>query len=189
MKVMLWAIVVFLVPSIAAADTVGVYADPDIHDFCSVRDVPGPRTLYVSHIFTPGSIGSRFRIEYSSGFTGTLLSFSSPFANVSGDPLTGITVTYDGGCYPGSVHILTLNFMLFGTSPNCSWVRTADVAVTDCALSHWAGHWEGTHVTLGGGASCPNDIDHEEHVHHCRPYSPPLPAAASTWGSVKALYR
>ena len=198
----LLSVLALLIPSVSSAQfgggAVGVY--PDLTTaYCSIHDVPGPRTFYVVHRITFGSIGSRFRIEHSSGFTGTLLSSSSPFANVSGDPMTGVTVIYDGTCQPGNFHILTVNYMLYGGSPDCSWVRTAahsestsgSVEVWDCNFQLLTADWEGTHVDPGyGGPECPNDIDYEEHTHFCCPYSEPvLSTRSATWGAVKALYR
>jgi hypothetical protein len=87
--------------------------------------------------------------------------------------------------------------MFVGTSSACSWVRTAaatgsidgKIDIYDCAFGRVSGEWDGTHITPGSGAECPNDIDHEEHTHSCRPYYESTGVAQSTWGAVKALYR
>jgi hypothetical protein len=202
MKYLLWPLLLLLVPVVVQAQfggVVGVYADPAFVDFCAVSDVPGPRTLYVCHLHTSGAVGARFRIEYSNGFTGALIGSSSPYSDVSGDPLSGVTVMYDNTCQAGDFHTFTLDFMFFGTSPECSWVRAAAVSgaadgmidVFDCAFVRVPAEWEGTHITPDGDPTgCPNDIDYEEHTHFCRPYyNPPVRTAYSTWGTVKALYR
>ena len=192
MKHLLSILLVATLPSVASADLIGVYSDPSTV-LCSVHDDPGPKTLYVVHKFSLGSFGSRFRVEYSSGFTGTLVGFSSSFASVSGNPAGGATVMYDNVCQAGTFQVMTLSFMLYGGSPTCSWVRVAptSVQVYTCGQQWQPADWEGTHVTPGsGGPNCPNDLPYEEHTHFCRPYwEPTIPTAESTWGAVKALYR
>jgi hypothetical protein len=195
MKYLLF-VTLLLIPSLSRAETLGVYVD-EFADLCWTQDVPGPRTLYIMCRNSSGVTGARFRIEYSSGFTGTLLSSSSPWLNVAGDPLTGATITFDNTCQFGSFTVMVLNFMFVGGSPNCSWIRTANhplsVAtgpeVSDCAFQSVAAYWEGTHVSNTAPTDCPNDIDYEEHTHHCRPYYPTVAAEGATWGAVKALYR
>ena len=103
-----------------------------------------------------------------------------------------VTVIYDNTCQNGNFHIMTLDLMLYGGSPDCSWVRIAPNPQTrDCNLAWYAAEWEGTHVDSGfGGPDCPNDIDYEEHTHFCRPYyEPTVSTEVTTWGAVKALYR
>lgn len=195
MKYLLF-VTLLLIPSLSAAETLGVYVE-EFADQCWAKDVPGPRTLYVMCRYSAGVTGARFRIEYSSGFTGTLLSSSSPWLNIAGDPLTGVTVTFDNTCQIGTFTVMVLNFMFVGGSPNCSWIRTAKhplsaaigPEVSDCAFQSVEAYWEGTHVSNTLPTSCPNDIDYEEHTHHCRPYYPTVAAEGYTWGAVKALYR
>lgn len=193
----LLCLVCLLVPSTSFAqiNTLGVYTVP-VGLSCYARDTPGPHTLYVIMANTAGVTGARFRIETSSGFTGILLSSSSPWSNVTGDPVTGATVTFDS-CQPGDFLVMTLNFMFVGGSPDCSWIRTAKhpaftatgPEVYDCQYGWVPAYWEGTHVSNTFPTSCPNDIHYEEHTHFCRPYSPTVAAEGSTWGAVKALYR
>ena len=175
--------------------TVGVYADA-VGSYCQIRDIPGTRTLYVIQKLTIGSISARFRIELSSGFTGTLVGFHSPFSAVAGDPLTDVTVTYDNTCLTGSIEILSLQFLLIGTSQECSWVRVAahpgsvdgQIDTYNCALARAPAEWGGIHVQSDPLRWCP-DAGNPEFMFYCRPYTPPLPVEPSTWGAVKALYR
>lgn len=186
-----------LMPSLSEAETLGVYVD-EVGENCWLMDVPGPHAVYVMCRFSQGATGARFRVEYSSAFTGTLLSSSSPWLNVTGDPTTGATVMFDNHCLFGTFTVMQLNFMFVGGSPNCSWIRTAkhplSVAigpeVFDCAFQSVYTKWEGTHITNTAPTECPNDIDWEEHTHFCRPYwNPTVATESSTWGAVKALYR
>jgi hypothetical protein len=189
-----------VVPVPATADVwgggaIGVYAD-EVGGYCQIRDIPGTRTLYVIHKFTIGSINARFRVELSSGFTGTLVAFGSPFSAVSGDPLIDVTVTYDNTCLPGSFEILSLQFLMIGTSEECSWVRVAphrgsadgQIETFNCGLERAPAEWGGTHVQSAPTLWCP-DSGSPDFMSYCRPYTPPTPVGSSTWGAVKAFYR
>ncbi|HKW12855.1 MAG TPA: hypothetical protein VJS69_00065 [Candidatus Krumholzibacteria bacterium] len=195
----LLALVCLLLPSVSLAqvNTLGVYTEDGPAALCSTADTPGPHTLYVMVRLGSGVTGASFRIEHSSGFTGTLLSSSSPWLNVTGDPSTGVTVMFDNTCQ-FDCPVMTLNYMFVGGSPDCSWIRTAKnpqlpgggPAISDCAFQWRIAYWEGTHVTSGDSTDCRNDINYEEHTHFCRPYwEPTVATEASTWGAVKALYR
>jgi len=195
----LLCLVCLLTPSMSFAqlNTLGVYTDERAVT-CLTHDTPGPHTLYVMVRISNGATGARFRLEYSSGFTGTLLSSSSPWSNVTGDPSTGVTVMFDTACQVGDIAVMTLNFMFAGGSPDCSWIRTAKhplsaaggPEISNCLFQFVPAYWEGTHVTSGFSTDCPNDINYEEHTHFCRPYwEPTIATQASTWGAVKALYR
>ena len=180
----------------ARADVIGVFADLTA-SYCQVTDTPGSKTLYVMHKYTLGSTGSRFRIELSDGFTGTLVSAPSPYSNVTGDPLTGVTINYDNTCITGSEEILELHFLFFGTSPECSWVRAAahplsadgQLDAYDCAFARVPAGWGGTHVQSNPNIWCPDRGGGPDAPYYCWPYTPPLPTASATWGAVKALYR
>jgi len=174
---------------------IGVYSDPAAID-CMVSDTPGLRTVYAIQKFNLGSTSSRFRIELSPGFTGTLAAVSSPYS-ISGDPLTGMTVDYNGACLLGSYGIVDLQFLFFGTSPECSWIRAAPHPLSvdgkldtyDCAFARHPADWAGTHVQYNLWGWCPDYSEGEGHGPRCLPYTPPLAVEPSTWGAVKALYR
>jgi hypothetical protein len=197
MKSFVGTLAVLLIPALASAQggVVGVYADP-ASGYCLVTDTPGQKTLYVMHKFTVGSVSSHFRVELSAGFTGALTSWSAPGGTLEGDLLTGATVTYDE-CTAGSFIILELQFMMFGTSDECSWVRIAAdpasvdgmVDVYNCELQRTPAAWTGTHVQHDPFLFCP-DLTVEDHTPpSCLPFTPPLAVESATWGAVKALYR
>lgn len=184
--------------SVLAQSQVGVFADPS-GNFCIVEDRPGPQTLYVLQKFTLGSTATRFQIEFSPGFAGTLLSVSVPNGTMVGDPMTGVTVNY-GSCLSGTVAVLNLHLMLTGTSPECSWVRVTAHPLSvddmpdsyDCSGVRAPEDWRGTHIQPPIGPwfhLCPDLAGFGHSGYGCKPTSEPLPVEASTWGSVKALYR
>ena len=193
MKRLLWIVISLLVPSAVSADVVGVYADPT--GYCLLLDTPGPKTLYVLQKFTLGSVASRFRVELSPGFTGSLVSTSGGI--VEGDLMSGATVTYPD-CQSGTVEVLDLQFMMLGTSTECSWVRIAPhplspdglVDVYSCDMQRNGADWQGTHVQHSIFLFCPDLFEGENHnPPSCTPFTPPLATEAATWGRVKALYR
>ena len=159
--------------------------------YCGVRDTPGMVTLYMIQKHTSGSTGASFRIEFSDGFAGALASVSSPYTNVTGDPLTGMTVMYDNTCAIGDVEILELHLLLTGTSPECSWVRVAPYPVSvDCNFEEVLADWGGAHVQHNLNLRCPDVVDPSTDIDfYCRPYTEPLATQSATWGAVKALYR
>lgn len=188
------------VPVIASAQSggvIGIYAD--FTGYCLVIDRPGPVTLYVLQKFTTGATGSRFRLEFSPGFMGVLTSVSTPMGNYTGDPTTGLTLSY-GSCLAGTLEILEVHLMLTGTSPECSWVRVAAHPSSvdgfpdtyDCIAVRRGTAWTGTHIQHRNDIffSCPDLNTGENHnPPSCTPYTPTVAVDASTWGAVKALYK
>lgn len=195
MRRALLVLLAILFPSVGLAErAIGIYADQYASE-CGIRDVAGPRTLYVVLKFNPGSRSSSFRVEESSGLTATLLSFSSPYAGVTGDPMSGIAIAHDGQCTVGDVISLELQMLFMGTSPPCSWLRIAghpssidgEPEVYDCALNRHAATWLGIHVDPNLGCFCPGGTDHL--CPACRPGMEPVATSSTTWGRIKALYR
>ncbi len=126
MKYLLRALAVTIVGIMSGAVSAGAQTETStviLNDFlyCGIADHPGPKTLYVVQRFSTGSSRISFRIQPSPGFTGTLVSFSSTYT-VAGDPSTGAVVSF-GSCASGNVQVMQLNYMFFGTSQPCSWIR------------------------------------------------------------------
>lgn len=173
---------------------IGVYPDGSAQ-FCGVTDTPRAWTFYVIQKFSLGSSGSRFRVELSPGFTGTLLSVTAPGAEIEGDVLYDASVIYTDGCRTGSFVVLELNTMLYGTSPDCSWVRTASYLPAgsldsyNCKDRGLVTEWAGTHIDPQLGVACPDLYPPEHLPPGCHPGPPPLATEQRTWGAVKALYR
>ena len=202
MKYLACFLLILLLPAAVFAQwgggVIGVYTS-HYSGTCLAFDVPGPMTLYVIQRSVIDASGSRFRIELSPGFTGVLVSVTSPFSGVDGDPLTGVTVTYDGACMINRVEVLELHFMMLGTSAECSWVRTAPHPLSvdgkldtyNCAHTRLPAEWGGTHVYMDFPFPpfCPDETFPDVLDYACRPIQDPLPTASATWGAVKALYR
>jgi len=187
-----------LLPVTPRADVIGVYVDY-AGGSCALLDTSRPVTLNVVHALNSGSTASRFRIEFSDAMTGTLVSVNSPYANVTGSLLTGVSVEY-GGCVVGDHVVAELNMLFYGTSGSCSWIRAGAhpssvdgmLDVYDCVLptaNREPASWEGTHVDTVYPYNCPSDGCGCHGGCCCRPYSPPVAVESTTWGQVKALYQ
>lgn len=198
MRSLLLACAIVLLPVTLRADAIGVYVDLS-GSGCTYRDdASRPYTLTVIHKFNAGSTAARFRIEFSDAMTGTLVSVTSPHADVTGSPLTGVNIEF-GGCMVGDHVVAELNMLFYGTSGRCSWIRVAAhpssvdgmLDVYDCAAptNREPASWEGTHVDTVDPHSCPSDGCGCHGGCCCRPYSPPLAVQSTTWGQIKALYR
>lgn len=202
MKLLL-CLLALMLPSTALAQTgpgwggdIGVYPD-EYASHCLVLDrTPGVQTLHVVHL-TTGSNGSRFRIEFSPGFTGTLLSIEAMIGSMSGDPNAGLIVNY-GECMAQIVDVLQMQVMMYGTGPECAWVRIAPypgsadgmIDTYGCDSQRAPAQWKGTHIQHELFSYCPDSTTEEVHtLPACQPYSPPLAVDSATWGAVKALYR
>lgn len=163
---------------------------------CGVADHPGPKSLYVVQRFSTGTSRIQFRLEQSAGFTGSLLSFSSAY-NLAGDPSSGVSIDF-AGCEAGNVQVMQLNYMFYGTSQNCSWISVIPGSDSpdgyidwwDCIGTRHAGDGGGIHVDPDWGLLCPDrgGLPHNGSP-FCHPYTPTVAVEASTWGSVKSLYR
>jgi hypothetical protein len=201
MKCLLF-VLLSLVPRVSSAQigpqsggVIGIYADQT--GYCLLLDTPGVKTLYVLHKFTTGSISSKFRLEFSPGFTGTLLNASPSVGTMSGDPIGGLTAAY-GSCLSGTVEIMQVQLMMYGNSPECGWVRVMPLASSidglvdtyNCISDRAPATWQGTHIQHSMPPFCPDLNTGENHnPPSCNPYSPTVAVEPETWGAVKALYR
>ena len=127
--------------------------------------------------------GSQFMIVESSGFTGTYLGEEIPetFGGI-GNSRHGIGLFY-GGCKSTPVHIMTLRYLIYGTSAPNSFIEVvADpnepggrgIIMTDCERTPLI------HPALGGRAYINGDG-----TFACTT----TPVELKTWGQIKALYR
>jgi hypothetical protein len=168
--------------------TLGVYADPGIlhaPSHCLVDDGPALRSYYVVHAaIWNGAAGCQFSAPKPDCFTATYLSDTPVFPATFGNSQTGVVVGY-GVCASPIVHVLTINFMCQGTTPQCCCypVRpdlaesSGNILVVDC--------WD----QLRAVSSSTNVINWNpacsEGCWIC-PYS--VPTQTTTWGEIKALY-
>ncbi len=182
-------ILLYSVPSFAQGGLIGLFVDPwgnicDIVDHCDVEIVD----VLVVHKDAPGATAAEFAIEASSGFTGIYLgeeiSASLPTGACIGNSQRGIAIAY-GKCLYSPIHILTIRYLLCGTSePNSYLQVVADpralpepgIWMADCAWPPLL------HPALGGRAYFNNDgsVVCSEIPTRTRPTS---------WGQIKALYR
>ncbi len=155
---------------------------------------PGVKTLYVLHRFNTGSIASRFRIQTGPGATLTYLSEVHHFATTQGNTQDGITICY-GRCVVGADQelLVTISYMSYGTSSNCSKVLVVPhpsaqtVEAIRCDMVPVATFVGDLFVEGTSGCGCPgaHGFPGTPQSFDCRP----VPAATSTWGGIKALYR
>jgi hypothetical protein len=161
---------------------------------CFVLDNgPAVKTVSVRLQFNLGVNAVRFRIEPSPGATLSLITESHPIPNTLGDVTSGISICFDP-CTGGTLTLVTVTYMTYGTSPSCSLVRvvphpsaqTVDqigcdglprpIDVQDLVIFRELGDCLCPNArTVPGGAS----------VFDCAPVA----VATSTWGAIKALYR
>jgi hypothetical protein len=171
------ALSLILLPIIAFAGRVEIYADPALTQ-CTLADTsPGTANIYVSETSISGDTGLRFRIAPSAGFTGVWISESSPFVKI-GNSQTDLSIGF-ANCEVGQFTVLTAQYQLFGTSA-CGTLSIAPAngfplpICTYCSFGEYP--CEGfvpLHVNCGGSFNC----------------NPPVSTEPTTWGRVKALYR
>jgi len=177
-KTLLAALVVALclvsLPRAPLAGSLRLYSDPALTQ-CTLSDT-GPRTASI-YVMETGyvSIGVRFRVASSPGFTGVWLSDSSPYSSV-GSSQSDLSMHF-GKCLSGTVLALTMTYQLFGTSA-CSQLEIAPPSgllspiCFDCFEELPCLNNRPLHINCDGSFDCN-----------------PVATEPTTWGSVKALYR
>jgi hypothetical protein len=168
------ALSLVMIPLIALAGRVEIYADPALTQ-CTLSDT-SPRTanIYVSETAYLDE-GVRFRVAASSGFTGVWLSEVSPFYS-EGNSQSDVSIIF-GTCLESQVTVLTATYQLFGTS-TCSTLSVAaangfrEPICFHCNFEYPCEGYISLHVNCAGSSDCN-----------------PLAIEPTTWGRVKALYR
>jgi hypothetical protein len=190
----LWAsLLIFFLSSPAAAQFEGTLRLTTEFGFCTLLDnSPGMRTLQVSHLPNPGTISSRFRIVADPGVTMTYVSETIHVASWLGNTKDGIALCY-GSCLGGDNLLVTVNYMSFGTSDNCSHIRIVphpDAETVDavrCDAVPVGSFVQDLYVqAVPGDCGCPL-----LHTFEGRPSAlgcTPTPVQTTTWGGIKALY-
>ena len=146
-----------------------IYSDDALTDTTLNDNAPRIVKLHVVHKNHIGSVGVRFAVTASPGFTGVWLADESPYVEIGNSP-TDISIGY-GTCAPAGLKILTMTYELFGTSGPCSSLKVVPAAGFLSAICLEC-FYEYPCCKLG-----------TLHV-NCAVATEP-----TTWGKVKALYR
>jgi len=181
-KLLVISAIVLLCASAAACQVgyIGLYVDY-AYMTCDYTDYgPALVPVYAVHKMTPGTTGSRWRIQASGDFTCIYTGEVIHVPTSSGDTQAGLTASYDA-CRSSDILIATINYFCQGTSPRCARIdvvgdpasASGEVEVVDCAyVTHQAMGWS---IIMNNDGNCG----------WCQPH----PVEATTWGSVRALYR
>lgn len=156
-----------------------VAGDPTGRNCALTDDIPGLVRVYIVHLAIDGSTASQFWAPMPDCMVGVeWIGDSSPYPVFSGDSQTGISISY-GGCLPGPIHVLTVNYFGNGQStPCCEYpvlphpdVSSGRIEAVDCAENL---------IFVDGG----------EGIVNVGPLCPCVttPTQMTTWGGVKALY-
>jgi hypothetical protein len=184
------AVIFFALPSFAQDEQgglIGIYLDR-WGETCDIDDCDFGKTtvleVQIVHNLAPCVKGSQFMIVASSGFTGTYLGeeIPDPIAGFIGNSQSGMMIGY-GGEYETPLHILTVRYLIYGTSePNSYLEVVADASspfgyetpiVVTCDNSG------NTYPAVGGRAYINGDG-----TFSCTT----TPVHVVTWGQIKALY-
>ncbi len=180
--VLLLIILLYSVPSSSQGGFIGLYLDP-WGGICEIEDCKlDILNVYVVHKLTPAASASQFRVISSSGFTGVYLGDVVPQDMdilLYGSSQDGIAIAY-GGCYESPVHILTIRYLVYGTSEPNSYIEvvgdsnsiTPGLIMVDCNANMYEAMGGRAYINGDGSFSCS-----------------PTPTASPSWGGIKALYR
>jgi len=160
----------------ALADHIGIYSDAAGTSCLLELTTPGvPTNVYIFHKLTPGTIGSRFKVDDTSGVVH--VGASSPYLSI-GNPWAGVSIAY-GSCLAGEVNAMTLIYYWFNEPISCGKLAivpdppVADILVTDCNFVEKVATGDIFYFNPDGNCDC----------------RLPHPVDESSWGKVKALYR
>lgn len=178
-----------------------IFSSPEAIGCYFVDVAPTFQPVYVFHMYSPGSRGSRFRINVD-GLGWTHLGDIPDFYKTSGTSIDGIIVCYES-CLSGNFKLLTVNFLSSGLAPACSQVAIdvypgAGVEALDCDLSVVNPRTCGGSVNNNGTCNCDDlgwTCPEPSRAKKARSgrfagsdFCALLPVDQSTWGMIKALY-
>jgi hypothetical protein len=191
----LFALVVLLPPP-ARAGQIEV-SGYELHGICEISDLaPKTWTLYVFHVYNPGEVSARFKIQRTPNFTMTYVSETHPYPMTVGDTQTGMSVCY-GECEPWDRLIATMTYVAYGTSGPCARLQIVPhplaetVEVIQCDGIPASAYVDDLVVNHGSPCGCGPDVN-SAHVFPGTPHAfgcQPVAAENETWGGIKALYR
>lgn len=163
-------------------------------DGCEVTDTPGPQTVYVLHTSGfGGATGSRFKVRPGPGATITYVAEVHRFALSVGSTQTGVTICYDGACFGSTELLVSITYMGYGTSGNCSELEIVPhpdaetVEAMNCNFEPVTASVRNFRLNVGSGCGCP-----DTHSFSGAPGTfacSPVAVEETTWGKIKALYR
>lgn len=179
-KVLLLAFGVLLAANVAFADHLGIYGDAAGTSCTSTALVfpPAVNTTYVIHKFTLGTNGSRFMVVDGSGLFQA--SNVTPYA-VLGGVYTGASVAYGNCLNAPAIVVYTLGHFFFGSGNICGKMEVVPDPIEPSGMILYSDCNYGAHQATGGqffyqaNATCTNCNE--------------VATAATTWGTIKALYR
>lgn len=160
---------------------IGISADPD-GTSCNIYDaVPGLVSMYVVHLYGEEVTSSTWVARTPLCNAMTYLQDTAVFPGTSGNSQTGVTIQY-GACWSSPIHILTVNWIGQGTTPDCCpfvivphpLAASGQIETDDCDSNLMYATGFGAHVNPSG---------------NCINCWTPFPVEETTWGQVKALYR
>jgi len=160
------------------ADKIGLYSDSS-RNRCAMPSTPFvAQTVYVFHTLSSGTTGSSWRIENTSGLLA--LSSSCGGLSITGDPFTGVSLTY-GSCLTGDFQICQLQLLKLtsGPVPGCYQLRVLGFPgdaplAADCSDNEFG---------VGSGFFT-FDIEGKINCWDCA-----TPIRPTTWGRVRSMYR
>jgi hypothetical protein len=156
---------------------------------CVINDDFGLFILSVVHSSNPGSTGAHYRVSRCNSTLLWLADYFN-FANTTGDSRFGVTVDYDD-CLAGTILVQTIAFFGDRTSPANSALKIMPGPNSTSGLVE-ALACDGTVIFPEPGGICIKPV-----TCYCNYLGPPyhgvpcfetVPAAESTWGTIKALY-
>jgi hypothetical protein len=138
---------------------------------------PGLLSIYILYVYPlpGGATGVEFSAPKPSCFTGMYLSDTRPFPVTIGGSQTGVSIGF-GTCQQPPVHVLTINYYGYGTTPPDCQYRTlphpvgGEVAMVDC---------NDNLLYLDGGGGYINSPEGDCETVAIEP---------RTWGSIKSLF-
>jgi hypothetical protein len=163
-------VILFQALSARAGERIVLFSDEALTNTMLTDTSPRIVDVYVAHLETPGTTGCLFRIAASPGFTGVWLGDSSPWYT-AGNSQAGITVVYEK-CLAGNAVMLKVTYQLFGTSANCSSLRTTNHP-----------------ITIPGQVYCDRCFSEYSLPESSLLINCTVATESTTWGRVKALYR
>ena len=136
---------------------------------------PGPLSIYIVYDSPQDAQGVEFWAPRPSCFTATYLSDTRPFEVTVGNSQAGVSIAF-GSCRQSPVHVLTVNYFAWGTTPADCQYRTLPNPATG---GIWMWDCPGNVISLRDGGNFINPPEGD-----CGT----VPVETSTWGAIKSLF-